>query len=224
MTKDKNHQWSTAAYWQGRFESSDTPWQLTTASTVLVEALDELESRGCSLAGKRVMSPGCGRGLDALECARRGAHVLAVDWSPTAVSDLKARYEAQKGSYKGSVEVLSGDFFMIEPNSVDVVIEHTFFCAIDPSMRKAYAEKISQWVKPEGYLVGNFFVLPEDVAKTLPGLSLTQSGEGPPFASTVKELEGLLTSNFEKIALYTAKNPDPERRPGMEWVGIFRRR
>jgi cyclopropane fatty-acyl-phospholipid synthase-like methyltransferase len=186
-----------------------------------MEALDEL---GLPLTGKRVLSPGCGRGLDALECARRGANVVAVDWSATAVHDLKARYEEKRSEYRGTVEVVSGDFFALEPHAVDVVVEHTFFCAIDPGMRGTYVKRLSQWVKPGGYLVGNFFILPEDLAQTLPALSLTQSGEGPPFASTVKELEELFTSNFENIALHAAKHPDPDRRPGMEWVGIFRRR
>ena len=216
--------WSTAEYWQGRFEKSDTPWQLNVASTVLMEAIGELESRGFSLGEKRALSPGCGRGLDALEVASRGARVLAVDWSSTAVEDLKSRYEALRSSCHGAVEVVAGDFFAMEPQPVDIVIEHTFFCAIDPSMRKTYAEKIAQWTKPGGFLVGNFFVLGEEVVKTLPGLSLTQRGEGPPFASTVKELHGLLLPNFEEVVLRPAKNPDPDRRPEMEWVGIFRRR
>ena len=216
--------WSTAEYWQVRFEKSDTPWQLNMASTVLMEALDELESSGFSLAEKQVLSPGCGRGLDALEVASRGARVLAVDWSSAAVEDLKSRYEAIRGSCRGSVEVVAGDFFEMDPQPLDLVLEHTFFCALDPSMRTTYAEKIAQWTKPGGFLVGNFFVLGEEVVKTLPGLSLTQRGEGPPFASTVKEIEGLLLPNFEEVALRPANNPDPDRRPEMEWVGIFRRR
>ena len=224
MHSKVNPSWSTPDYWQGRFEQSDTPWQLNRASTVLMEALDELESGGFSLAEKQVLSPGCGRGVDALEVASRGARVLAVDWSSTAVEDLKSRYEALRSSCHGAVQVVAGDFLAMEPQPVDIVIEHTFFCAIDPSMRKTYAEKIAQWTKPGGFLVGNFFVLGEEVVKTLPGLSLTQRGEGPPFASTVKELHGLLLPNFEEVVLRPAKNPDPDRRPEMEWVGIFRRR
>jgi len=55
-------------------------------------------------------------------------------------------------------------------------------------------------------------------------LLVARGAETSAAAGTVKELEGLFTSNFEKIALYVAKHPDPDRRPGMEWVGIFRRR
>ncbi len=67
MHSKVNPSWSTPDYWQGRFEQSDTPWQLNRASTVLMEAIGELESRGFSLGKKCVLSPGCGRGLDALE-------------------------------------------------------------------------------------------------------------------------------------------------------------
>ena len=73
-------------------------------------------------------------------------------------------------------------------------------------------------------MVGNFFVLPEATAAALPKLSLTQSGEGPPFATTVAELERLLSPYFTTVVLQQASQQEPDRRPGMEWVGIFKRK
>jgi hypothetical protein len=127
------------------------------------------------------------------------------------------------GQSLGSLELHQGDFFSIQPAQVDLVCEHTFFCAIDPSMRPQYVQAIASWIKPRGFLVGNFFLLDKEEAATLPGLSLTKEGQGPPFACTREALEQLLTPYCKVIAMHPAKHPDQNRRPGMEWVCIFQR-
>jgi SAM-dependent methyltransferase len=221
--------WSDPNYWRDRFDIGDTPWELGAPSRVLFEACAELEATGFELSGRRVLSPGCGRGSDALELARRGAHVVAVDWSQHALADLTARFAEIKNTVSGSVSVVSGDFFSIPPQQVDLVCEHTFFCAIDPGSRARYVERLCAWLQPGGFLVGNFFIVTEDEARKLPGLSLVKPGSpagggvGPPFAATVGELEGLLGGAFAKVSLHRSSNPEPSRRPGIEWVGVFRR-
>jgi SAM-dependent methyltransferase len=42
-------------------------------------------------AGARLLDLGCGTGIDALEFARRGFHVVATDWSPQMVERTRAR-------------------------------------------------------------------------------------------------------------------------------------
>jgi SAM-dependent methyltransferase len=194
----------------------------------VTEALSELEDRGFRVRGASVLSPGCGTASDALELVRRGARVIGIDWSDLALGLAKARYEAEKATFvqasagsEGSLELHQGDFFAISPQKVDLVCEHTFFCAIDPSMRPRYAQTITAWIKAKGFLVGNFFILDPADAKSLPGLSLTREGCGPPFASTREEIERLFSPFFDVITMRPAKHPEPNRRPGMEWVCIF---
>jgi SAM-dependent methyltransferase len=189
---------------------------------VLLQAFDEVRRLGKPISGMRVLSPGCGKGADALEIARQGAHVIAVDWSPAAVKSLQER-SAEVARSPGSLEVVAGDFFHVNPQPVDYVAEHTFFCAIDPSSRPLYVERIATWVKPGGFLVGNFFVLSEEEAAALPALSLAPSGVGPPFVTTVIELERLLSPYFSTVVLQRAVRQESGRRPGMEWIGIFQR-
>jgi SAM-dependent methyltransferase len=44
--------------------------------------------------GARLLDLGCGTGIDALEFAKRGFHVVATDWSPQMVERTRARVEA----------------------------------------------------------------------------------------------------------------------------------
>ena len=162
--------------------------------------------------------------MDALELARRGCLVIAVDWSATALSDLTQCYESVRHEFRGTLYAVHGDFFSIDPQPVEFVFEHTFLCAIDPDMRKAYVERLAAWIKPGGFLVGNFFIVEEEVAGTLPGLSLTSAGEGPPFAISKPQLLSLVDPFFTCRFLHPALQPEPDRRPGLEWVGVFQRR
>jgi magnesium-protoporphyrin O-methyltransferase len=63
------------------------------------------------LHGKRVLDAGCGTGALAVEAARRGAHVVAIDLSPTLVNLASERLpETLNG---GSIDFRSGD--MLDP-------------------------------------------------------------------------------------------------------------
>ena len=62
------------------------------------------------LAGKRLLDAGCGTGALAVEAARRGAHVVATDLSPTLVA---LAGERAPDDLAGSVEFRVGD--MLDP-------------------------------------------------------------------------------------------------------------
>ena len=59
------------------------------------------------LSGKRLLDAGCGTGALAVEAARRGAQVVAIDLSPTLVALARERMPGDLGS--GSIEFLAGD-------------------------------------------------------------------------------------------------------------------
>jgi magnesium-protoporphyrin O-methyltransferase len=64
-----------------------------------------------NLHGMRLLDAGCGTGALAVEAARRGAQVVAIDLSPTLVDLARERTPADLGG--GSIEFLSGD--MLDP-------------------------------------------------------------------------------------------------------------
>jgi magnesium-protoporphyrin O-methyltransferase len=63
------------------------------------------------LHGKRVLDAGCGTGAFAVEAARRGASVVAIDLSPTLVDLARERSPRDLGA--GSIDFRSGD--MLDP-------------------------------------------------------------------------------------------------------------
>jgi magnesium-protoporphyrin O-methyltransferase len=60
------------------------------------------------LSGKRVLDAGCGTGALAVEAARRGAHVVAVDLSPTLIGLARERAPRDLGA--GRIDFAVGDF------------------------------------------------------------------------------------------------------------------
>jgi magnesium-protoporphyrin O-methyltransferase len=64
-----------------------------------------------NLVGARVLDAGCGTGAAAVELARRGADVVAIDLSPTLVE--VARERAAHSTLRGNIAFRSGD--MLDP-------------------------------------------------------------------------------------------------------------
>ena len=65
------------------------------------------------LHGRRILDAGCGTGLLAVEMARRGADVVAIDLSPKLVQLAEKRFLDSGETLKGSLSFTSGD--MLDP-------------------------------------------------------------------------------------------------------------
>lgn len=69
------------------------------------------------LRGRRVLDAGCGTGALAMEAARRGAQVVAIDLSPTLVDLARERTQEERDAVKaasgGTIDFYAGD--MLDP-------------------------------------------------------------------------------------------------------------
>ena len=72
------------------------------------------------LRGRRILDAGCGTGALAIEAARRGAEVVAIDLSPTLVALARERLPESLGT--GSVHYCSGDMLDPRLGSFDHVV------------------------------------------------------------------------------------------------------
>lgn len=72
------------------------------------------------LSGLRLLDAGCGTGALAVEAARRGAHVVAVDISPTLIELAQERAPQDLGG--GSIDFCVGDLLDPAHGSFDYVV------------------------------------------------------------------------------------------------------
>jgi magnesium-protoporphyrin O-methyltransferase len=72
------------------------------------------------LHGRRILDAGCGTGAMAVELARRGAHVVAIDLSPTLVGTARERWAGEP--FPGAIEFCSGDMLDAALGKFDHVV------------------------------------------------------------------------------------------------------
>ena len=72
------------------------------------------------LRGARILDAGCGTGALAVEAAKRGADVVAVDISPTLIGIARARLPEKLGS--GRIQFVAGDMLDKKHGTFDHVV------------------------------------------------------------------------------------------------------
>lgn len=88
-------------------------------------------------------------------------------------------------------------FFKLE-NRFDLILEQTFFCALDPKLRRDYVNQMANLLTPEGRLIGLLFNIPLNT-------------DHPPFGGNEEEYRKLFSSIFEIEIMETAYNSIPPR-------------
>lgn len=194
--------------WENCYRIGEMPWDKGSAAPPLIEMIGR---HGSSVFGAGpVLVPGCGLGHDVRAIAGHGIAVVGLDISETAVAQADALPKSGLETYEMG-DYLSPDW--CEGRSFSSIWEHTCFCAIDPSQRAAYARSAAALIVPGGMFTGVFYLTPNG-----PGEEM----DGPPFNSTIAEIEGLFFPNFEKIDAWVPQSAHPGRE-GKEWIAIFRK-
>ncbi len=195
--------------WDQRYLAGDTPWEKGRAAPPLVELLSKMDA--AAWGNGPLLVPGCGLGHDVRALAALGLPVLGVDLAATAIE------RAVEFPKVGGETYELGDF--LDPSwrqarEFSAIWEHTCFCAIDPSERARYAETVANCLPEGGLLAGVFFLTPHDPGEEEPG---------PPFGTSLEELEGWFSPYFERENGWMPQAAYPGRE-GREWIGIFRKR
>ena len=162
----------TKDYWNNRYQNEETGWDLKMASPPLQAYIDQMTNKN-----QRILIPGCGSGYEAEYLAKSGFQdITVVDFAPLVVEKMKT-----KMSDFQSISIICEDFFA-HTGEYDLILEQTFFCALNPSLRSQYVQKMSELLKPSGRLVGVLFGV--------------QFPNNPPFGGSKEEYEQLFSDNF----------------------------
>lgn len=178
-----------AGYWNERYRSHQTGWDIGAVSTPLKEYIDQLPDKNLS-----ILIPGCGNSYEAAYLLEQGFnHVTVIDIAAELTASLAEKFKGRAGH---QLTIITGDFFALE-GEYDLVLEQTFFCALDPTLRSAYVSKMFGLLKPGGRLAGVLF------NRDFPG--------GPPFGGHSEEYRKLLGSLFQLRTLAPCYNSIPPR-------------
>jgi len=174
-------------YWQGRYEAGRDGWDAHGVTPPLQEYFDQLDVA----TQPRILIPGAGRGYEAEYLHRRGfRNVFVADFAPEAITALALRVPDFPAD-----RLLLADFFTLPAEGkLDYIIEQTFFCAIDPSLRPAYARQCAALLRPGGTLAGLLFD------------TQFENKTEPPFGGSREEYIDYFAPYFEFVHFETAYN------------------
>ena len=195
------------AFWQALYDTNDTRFDLRGPSTPFTDWLDAAQPRP-----GRAIVPGCGRGHDVVELARRGWEAIGVDFAPTAIAD--GRIGALVAGVAERARFVEEDVFGLGPQhdqSFDLLFEQTCYCAIEAHRRDEYARLAARLVKPGGVLA--FVVFPVD----------GRTG-GPPFNIGVDEVPLRFAASFDLVSIGPPPRASAPARTGKELFAVFRRK
>ena len=168
-----NKQALNGNYWSNRYLTGTAAWDLGQVSPPLKNYIDQLAYKAI-----RILIPGCGNTYEADYLLKQGfTNITLIDIAPALVALLKEKYKSNP-----HIKIILGDFFTHQ-GQYDMILEQTFFCAIDPFLRKDYVAKMPTLLAPNGRLVGVLF-------------NRLFEKQGPPFGGTQNEYELLFAKEF----------------------------
>lgn len=186
-------------YWNNRYINNEDSWDAGSITTPLKEYIDQLTNKNL-----KILIPGAGNGHEFDYLITNGfKNVFVVDIAPTPLERIRAKHPEL------AHQILEEDFFEHQ-NQYDLILEQTFFCALNPELRKNYVKKMHELIKPKGKLSGLLFQFP-----------LTEVG--PPFGASIKEYNELFMPYFNFKTFETANN-SIKPRSGRELFIIFEKK
>jgi SAM-dependent methyltransferase len=177
------------SYWNNRYLDQETGWDIGCISTPLKAYFDQITKKDI-----KILIPGAGNAHEAIYLHQQQfTQIHVVDFAAQPLANIQTQHPSFPKEH-----LICSDFFE-HTVQYDLIIEQTFFCALNPSLRPQYVAQMHQLLKPTGKLVGLLF---DDV---LPG-------NNPPFGGNKTEYKPLFENQFTINTMETAYNSIPPRK------------
>ncbi|MCK0109112.1 TPMT family class I SAM-dependent methyltransferase [Flavobacteriaceae bacterium S0825] len=171
------------SFWEHRYRENKTGWDVGHVSLPIKTYIDQLTNKDL-----KILIPGAGNSYEAEYLWKKGfKNVFVLDIANQPLINLKKRLTDFPNE-----QLINKDFFELK-DSFDLIIEQTFFCALQPNLRKNYSNKMNELLEENGKLVGLLF-----------NFELTK--EGPPFGGSKTEYLNLFSSVFKINTLEKSYN------------------
>jgi thiopurine S-methyltransferase len=188
------------AFWSEKYQTGQTGWDIGEVSPPIKAYIDQLENKDAS-----ILIPGAGNSYEAAYLFDQGfRHVHVMDIAREPLENFRSRVPEFPED-----QLIQQDFFA-HKGQYDLIIEQTFFCALDPSLRVSYIDKMKSLLKDGGKLVGLLFDFRLD-------------DQGPPFGGS----KDAYTLDFEKHFNFNTFEPcynSIKPRQGRELFIIFEKK
>lgn len=165
------------SYWNERYLNAQTGWDLGTVSRPMERIIDSLTDKHAA-----ILIPGAGNAHEATYLLSKGfQNITVLDIAPAPVERLK------KELTNPAIKIIQGDFFDHE-GSYDLILEQTFFCALESRFRESYPKHASALLKKNGVITGVLF-------------NFTTQRKEPPYGGTPQEYQSIFSPyfNLEKM-------------------------
>jgi SAM-dependent methyltransferase len=170
------------SFWNDSYLNNDTGWDMKQVSPPLKGYIDSLENKNIG-----ILIPGCGNAYEAEYLLNNGfLNVTLIDFSSVVTNRLKEKYKGRP------IRIVNENFFDHE-GKYDLILEQTFFCALDPSLREKYVEKCYDILKDNGKIAGVFF-------------NKKFRDEEPPFVAKDEEYQNLFQQKFAFLKFEKCSN------------------
>lgn len=184
-------------YWENKYLNNEIGWDTGEITMPLKNYIDQIEDKSI-----KILVPGCGNGYEFEYLLKKGfENSFVLDYAESPLENLKKRIPNCDATH-----LIQSDFFE-HKGTYDLIIEQTFFCALNPELRAKYVEKMLSLLSPKGKIIGLLFQFP-----------LTEAG--PPFGGSKEEYLNLFGKDFDIKTLETAYN-SIKPREGNELFFIF---
>ena len=185
-----------ANYWNNRYLDKSHRWDIGYPSPAITAYFDGVLDKDA-----KILIPGCGS-------AYEGEYLISKGFTNVTLLDVS---EETKNSFLKRVpnfdNFIVGDFFKLE-SQYDYIIEQTFFCAINPNLRKEYVKKMSELLSTNGKLVGLMF-------------HAELYSEHPPFGGYKEEYEALFEPHFNTVKMEITAESIKEREGRELFIEIY---
>lgn len=178
-------------FWTDKYIADNTGWDIGNVSRPLKEYFDQLNNKNL-----KILIPGAGNSYEGEYLHENGfSNVFIADISQLPLVNFSNRCINFPKEH-----LIHMNFFDLDMQ-FDLIIEQTFFCAINPQLRAKYAKKTHQLLEPNGKLIGVLF--DDELNK-----------DHPPFGGDKLEYENYFKPYFNINVFescYNSINPRKER-------------
>ncbi len=171
-----------SSYWDNRYLKNETGWDMHQVSPPLKGYIDSLTNKDL-----KILIPGCGNAYEAEYLLDKGfKNVTLIDFSKVVTERLKEKYKTRP------INIVNENFFE-HKGKYDLILEQTFFCALNPSLRESYVAKCIQLLNDSGRIAGVFF-------------NKKFAPVEPPFTASDDEYRHLFESKFTFLKFENCNN------------------